>query len=39
LQFRQARRARSDGNAVRARRRPANFYREVAISLPRPEPG
>jgi len=30
---------RRDGNAVRAQRRPANFYRDVAIRLPRLDRG
>jgi len=34
LQFRQALRACRNGNAVRAQRWPANFYRDVAIRLP-----
>jgi hypothetical protein len=39
LQFRQARRVDRDGNAMPAREPPANFYRDVAIRLPRLDRG
>jgi hypothetical protein len=37
LQFRQVRRVDVDGNAMPAREQRTNFYRVIAISLPRPE--